>query len=339
MAKVTISVAVYNVEEYMEELVRSLYEQTLEDLEILLVDDCTPDDSIGIALRVLDEYPNRKGQVRVVRHEHNMGIAATKKDGYLLASGEYVAVIDSDDYLDVHYAEHMYEKAVSTNADMVICDFYNIYRNKLFPSTIIHHNIVENEDIVKADMINRISHPLLWCKLIRKKLIVENAIMWPQGNLGEDTVLSPMFAYYSKKISHVPEPLYYYRVREDSASHFSKKTPEQTMELYHSFLNNVEIFLQFLEREGISEQYKIGVFFNKLRAKNRIRYQIGHRKFRKLWLNTYPEINKILLFGNEYYKPRLRVWIWFISLMLGIPSIKRLRGLAIKCTPQYCGIV
>ena len=105
--KVTISVAIYNVAPYIEECVRSLYEQTLEDIEILLVDDCSPDDSIEIAMRVLEEYPERKGRVRAIRHPQNQGTSDTKRDGILEAQGEYVIVIDGDDYVDRRMAEVM----------------------------------------------------------------------------------------------------------------------------------------------------------------------------------------------------------------------------------------
>ena len=70
--KVSFVVAIYNVAQYIEQCVRSLYEQKLENIEIVLVDDCSPDNSLEIALRVLDEYPHRKPQVKVVRHEKNL---------------------------------------------------------------------------------------------------------------------------------------------------------------------------------------------------------------------------------------------------------------------------
>ena len=105
MAKVSLVVSVYNVSRYVERCVRSLFEQTLEDVEFVFVDDGSTDGSMDIVLRVLEEYPNRKGQVEIIRHASNMGTAATKRDGMLAAKGEYVQVVDSDDYVERNMAE------------------------------------------------------------------------------------------------------------------------------------------------------------------------------------------------------------------------------------------
>lgn len=321
MAKVSISVAIYNVSKYIEKCVRSLYEQTLDDIEILLVDDCTPDDSMEIAMRVLEEYPHRKDQVRVIHHEHNMGIALTKKDGYTLATGDYVAVIDGDDYIDVHYAEQMYNKAISEHSDMVICDWYYVSAEGKSVGTIFQSCTAANGDDVRDATMNRLVSPVLWCKMISRTVANESGIIWPQNGLGEDTVLSSEFVYYSKRISHVQTPLYYYTIHPESISNLHTKTAEETLVLYKDFINNVEIMADFYQRENISEKYALGLFVNKLRSKNWLRYYVHKRKYRKLWLRTYPEINKTLLMGGKFYKPTIKNWIWFVLLLLGLTSI------------------
>ena len=122
--KVSIVVPVYKVEAYIEQFVRSLFEQTLEDLEFIFVDDASPDESVAIIKRVLDEYPQRKGQVKFIRHEHNMDLPQTRKDGLNAATGEYLIYVDSDDWVEPNYAELLYTKAQETNADIVVCDCY-----------------------------------------------------------------------------------------------------------------------------------------------------------------------------------------------------------------------
>ena len=122
--KVSFIVAVHKVAEYIERCVRSIYEQTLEDIEIILVDDCTPDNSIEIAKRVLADYPHRASQMKVLRHEKNTGLKGVRKDGVKVAEGEYVIFVDGDDYLDVRMGEMMYSKAIEEEAEMVICGFW-----------------------------------------------------------------------------------------------------------------------------------------------------------------------------------------------------------------------
>ena len=85
MPKVSICIAVYNVEKYIEQCVRSLFEQTLDDLEYIFVDDASPDASIDVMLRVLEDYPHRKNQIKLIRHEINQGVAATRKDAIAAA--------------------------------------------------------------------------------------------------------------------------------------------------------------------------------------------------------------------------------------------------------------
>ena len=111
MPKVSICIAVYNVEKYIEQCVRSLFEQTLDDLEYIFVDDASPDASIDVLLRVLEDYPHRKNQVKLLRHETNQGVAVARKDAIAAATGEYIIHCDPDDWVDLDMYEKLYVKA------------------------------------------------------------------------------------------------------------------------------------------------------------------------------------------------------------------------------------
>lgn len=84
---VSVIIAVYKAEKYIERCARSLFEQTLKDMEFIFIDDATPDNSMNVLRRIIDEYPERKPQVKIITHEHNMGTFVTKRDGYLAAGG------------------------------------------------------------------------------------------------------------------------------------------------------------------------------------------------------------------------------------------------------------
>ena len=107
MPKVSVIIPVYGVEKYIERCARSLFEQTLDDIEYLFIDDCTPDRSVEILKQVLDEYPHRKNQVIIHRMEKNSGQAAVRKWGMLNVAGEYVIHCDSDDWVDIYMYEAM----------------------------------------------------------------------------------------------------------------------------------------------------------------------------------------------------------------------------------------
>ena len=101
MPKVSVIIPVYGVEKYIEKCARSLFEQTLDDIEYLFVDDCTPDKSVDILKHILEEYPHRKSQVVIHRMEQNSGQAVVREWGVKNAKGDFIIHCDSDDWVDV----------------------------------------------------------------------------------------------------------------------------------------------------------------------------------------------------------------------------------------------
>ena len=100
MPKVSVVIPVYGVEKYIERCARSLFEQTLDDIEYIFVNDCTKDRSIDILNEVINDYPARKQQIRIVHHKENKGLPFARQSGWQVATGEYVANCDSDDWVD-----------------------------------------------------------------------------------------------------------------------------------------------------------------------------------------------------------------------------------------------
>lgn len=313
--KVSLVVSIYNTAQYIEQCVRSLAEQTLEDIEIVLVNDATQDESMAIVEKTLADYPLRRHQVQIVNHERNLGLGKTRRDGFAVSKGDYVIFVDSDDFADTRMAELLYNKAVDSSADLVICGFYRYNGTKRVPDTIVPQGSTETGDNIREDIINRRVSPFIWCRLIKREVLADRRILWPVGNLGDDTVIGSQEAYYAKTISYVDEPLYYYRYNIDSIT--KRRDEKIILNNYNSFKKNVEIYLQFLEQEGITEKYGRGVVINKLRLKNRVLPLTDNPRYRKLWWDTYPEINKVLLFGNKYYKPSYREWLWMGAIMSG----------------------
>lgn len=319
--KVSFVVAIYNVAQYIEQCVRSLYEQTLEDIEIVLVDDCSPDNSLEIALRVLDEYPHRKPQVKVMRHEKNLMNGRTRHDGLNASIGQYVHFIDGDDYVDPQMAELMYSKAVEEDADVVVCDYYWYKLNGAELVTLVRGGIVGNGENVRDDTINRDVNPSIWCKLIRRKIFLDNEILWPVCGRADDVVLSDEVLYYAHKISHVLAPLYHYRLNPNSICNI--KSPEHSERRMKLYVQNNAVLFEFLEREGVSEKYEKGILVNKLFVKNDIINYTDKRKYARLWLRTYPEVNKIMFWGNKNHKSTYREKIWLLAICLGLyPKLK-----------------
>ena len=120
--KVSVCIPVYGVEKYIERCARSLFEQTMkDDIEFIFVDDCTPDKSIEVLQKVLEEYPARKNQVKIIRHKVNKGVLCARKTALQHVSGDYIIHCDSDDWVDTNLYETMYKKAIEEQAAVVCC--------------------------------------------------------------------------------------------------------------------------------------------------------------------------------------------------------------------------
>ena len=187
MPKVSVCVPVYNVEKYIEKCVRSLFEQTLEDIEYIFVDDCSQDQSLNILHRVLTEYPQRQNSVKIVRHKCNLNITAARQTAINIASGEYVIMCDSDDWVEPDMYETLYRTAVSNHADIAYCDLMfvvdNIEKHVNQLDTLGGVNAVQQ--ILRANI-----NPGVWIKLVRRALYQKAVSFSDIRPMYEDTVAS-----------------------------------------------------------------------------------------------------------------------------------------------------
>lgn len=209
---VSIIVAVYNVETYIAQCCHSLFSQTLDRVEYIFVDDCSPDKSINVVQSVLVEYPNRTSQVKIVRHPVNMGISRTREDGVKVATGEYIIHCDPDDWVELDMYERLYHRAVYENADMVLCGAIN--HN---PDLSICPEMNRPKVLSSSSMLASILHsqqPILpcclWDKLVRYEYYQN--IKWPEDiSFGEDCIVLTQILLSPLKISYVAQTYYHYR--------------------------------------------------------------------------------------------------------------------------------
>ena len=162
---VSVVVPVFGVEKYIERCARSLFEQTLPEMEFIFVDDCTKDRSIEILERVLEEYPHRHGQIHIVHHENNKGLPQARKTGIQLAKGQYIAHCDSDDWVDRDMYRSMYNVARCKNADIVFCDFLlaSDYGNKAVLQNTV--DCCDNGYLI-LELLNDNIHGGLWKRAV-----------------------------------------------------------------------------------------------------------------------------------------------------------------------------
>lgn len=309
--KVSVIIPIYGVEQYIRMCATSLFDQTLEDVEFIFVNDCTTDRSMEILADVIELKRERlkkmRCTVRIEKMERNSGLAAVRKYGISLASGQYIIHCDSDDWIEPNIYKILYERAINDNADIVFCDYYiaNESRKKLFSKNIKQLN---REYILRRLLTESALNPV-WTALVRKPLY--DSIIYPIGSQAEDNTFMIQLCFFSNSYSYVSTPLYYYRTNPISISHSIEI--ESLIKRYQQLKDNRDIIVHFFEREHISDQYKKEMQAFLFRAKKILDSRLSDSRCRTLWMNTYPESAKTIIINPyiplrdkvDYYMKRL----------------------------------
>lgn len=297
MPKVSVIVPVYGVEKYIERCARSLFEQTLDDIEYLFIDDCTPDRSIEILKSVLEEYPNRKSQVIIHRMEQNSGQAAVRKWGMLNATGDYVIHCDSDDWVDATMYEKLYNKAEENDSDVVICD-YEETNDREYHRTIKGAHSTNRATFIESCLFQHSSWSL--CNKLFRRTDSFDKINFPSGALGEDMVMSVQLLLKTKRLDYVQEALYHYFVNYSSIT--KKKTVSHCERNYRILKENTELVIRILNEENIPlEKYSISDVEKYLRFCNLL-YLLPIRhlfKYRLVWNRDF-QFFPLMILRNRY---------------------------------------
>ena len=216
MPKVSVIITIYNRERFIADCARSLFGQTLDDVEFLFVDDASTDNSVSVLEEVIAEYPIRNEMIHVLQMEQNGGRAVARQTGIDHATGEYVIHVDSDDWVDTDMLELLYTKAKETDADIVGCNITHEYKTyqKIFRQTYF-----ETMDDNIRGLLNGKIFPSLCTSLTRTSLIKENHLIFPQGSdTGEDLLFNLQLYLHANKVIGIDAPSYHYRHTEESGS-------------------------------------------------------------------------------------------------------------------------
>ena len=257
MPKVSVIIPVYGVEKYIERCARSLFEQTLDEIEFIFVDDCTPDHSIEILKSIIEEYrlrfAEKKHTVRIERMPTNSGQAAVRRHGVKLATGDYIIHCDSDDWVDRNMYKDMYEKAVEDDADMVVCDFVVTDGNDL--SSVIIGCHANNQKRFINNLLLQRDHWSLCNKLIKKSIYSREEITFPSDAMGEDMATVLQLSWFCNRIAYINSPLYFYYQNPDS---ITKGLDEiKVINHYYGLDRNVKIVLAFYKGKDVGLRFKL----------------------------------------------------------------------------------
>lgn len=280
MPEVSVIIPVFKVEAFVERCVRSLMEQTLQDVEFIFVDDASPDGSMQIVRRVTAEYDR---DVRILVHPENKGLPAARNTGLAEARGKYIFHCDSDDWPEKDMLKKMYSAAVRENADFVYCDFWlDFGTGRRYMST---PDYASPEKMVKDGFLVGNMKYNVWNKLISRDLY--NGVQFPAGHgMGEDMTIIPL-ATRARKVARVPEALYHYI--KINANAFSAKLTQQHLD---NIRFNVGRTLAALESWETTDKEKYLALF-KLNIKLPFLFSDDKEQY-KLWREWYPEADRFI---------------------------------------------
>lgn len=208
MPLVSIIVPVYNTSTYLKECLDHLVNQTLKDIEIIVINDGSTDQSDQLVRSYLKNYSNIFYYSR-----ENHGISYTRNQGINMASGKYLMFVDSDDYIANDACEKLVQTAEKTNSEVVVCDFYEFNTSSKTKNQLPDFEMTSLSQTPSL-LFDINSSP--WNKLYLRSFVIEHHIQFPVGLKYEDTVFVLQALYHAKKICKCKEPLVYYRVREGS---------------------------------------------------------------------------------------------------------------------------
>ena len=283
MPKVSIIVPVYNVEDYLERCLDSLVNQTLEDIEIIVVNDGSPDNSQAIIERYEKKYPNKvKGYIK-----ENGGLSDARNYGMPYAKGEYVAFVDSDDYVELTMYEKLYNEAKAKDSEIVVCGYFKVdEKEKTMQSAQMGNMEFYDQNPRERKEILEINAPYAWNKLVKRELLERTKIQFPKGLLFEDIcTMYPLLAS-ANKVSKVNEELYYYIVEREgsiTAQFDASKT---------KILDSIELLNERIEDMGLMEEYRDEIVVINLR----------HIYFRFKEFDKYKDRKEQVKFVNKAFK-------------------------------------
>lgn len=215
MINLSVIIPVYNVEEYIEECIQSIVNQTIKNMEIIIVNDGSTDDSISIVERFNDN------RIKII-NKKNGGLSSARNCGIMHAKGEYISFVDSDDYLcRLEALEEMYSIAKSHDSDIVVGNAIKCYsenRQNIFrrDKNIFKEGCMTSEDFLIKFRKSYSMHSAVWLNMYRTSLIKDNNLLFKEGYYHEDEDFTPKVFLKSNRISIYPKNFYIYRSREGS---------------------------------------------------------------------------------------------------------------------------
>lgn len=220
--KVSIVVPVYNVESYLPECIESLINQSYQDIEIILVDDSSTDDSLAIC-RI---YEKKDRRIRVY-HKDNGGAASARNYGLDRVNGEFICLVDSDDFVSQDYVSKLLERLKSTGSDIAVCSYVQLYKNAKVKNPYTYPVTTMSQIEYLERFLSDWTCGIAWNKMFKYELI--EGIRYTEGHKIDDEFFTYLAVMNCKQVSIFSEELYYYRMRASSVMSNAEKYQKEML--------------------------------------------------------------------------------------------------------------
>lgn len=280
--KVSVIIPVYNAEKYIVQCVKSLFSQTLKEIEFIFIDDFSSDNSVRTINNTLLEYPDRKEYVRIIRNERNLGVGQSRQKGINEAVGKFIIHCDADDWVDSNMYETLYQAATDNDAEIAVCDFVKEYDTK---SIVVAQKPENDKLMIFKQFANESLHTSLCTKLISKDIAKSTSIE-PEINHWEDFSITPYLMLKANKIAYIDFAPYHYDIsNKDSVSN------TDLILNTHSSIKAINSLLQKMENDDlINIVDPLDIFRLQWSAKKGFLLEPSKENI-KLWQDTFPESN------------------------------------------------
>lgn len=260
MKKISIVVPCYNVEQYIDQCLESLVHQTIgvDSLELILVNDASTDNTLEHLLAYEKKYPE---SVMVVACEENHRQGAARNIGFTYATADYVGYVDADDWCEPDMYERMYEKAVETDCDAVLCQYMRDDGTRLVRREPEKNHLVElkTDEEVSSNLAFRFFGQSACVTLSKRSFLKDNEIVFAENIFYEDNLWTGLFHIYIRKAYIMEEELYHYRVNPHST--VSVRNSDRHFDALFVALMTWEEF----DRRGLMSRYRQGIEYDFIR--------------------------------------------------------------------------
>jgi len=248
--KVSIIIPVYNVSKYIARCLNSALNQTYSEIEYILINDATPDDSMKIIENLITSHP-RKEQVKIIHHPQNKGLAAARNSGVNAASGDYIYFLDSDDEVTSNCIEKLTTIIEKDRVDFVIGEI-KVVGNKrnAYPLLLLNEGIHLGNSFILNTFLKRKWYEMAWNKLIKRSFFFEKNCWFEEGILHEDTLWSFQVALAAKSMAVTHTETYFYHIQSNSIT--QKKSQKNIKHFFFVLKKTIEL----AEQNHLFEQEK-----------------------------------------------------------------------------------